>query len=270
MGTLVDVAAIPAARGGAARYNVRNAMTAAGLAHALGIGDGAIARGLAGFASTPETNPGRGNVFAVGGATALVDFAHNAHGVQALAETVGGAPAERRLVLLSQPGDRTDREIRAFASALGALGADRYVVTELPGYLRGREPGVTPALLREALLASGAAPEAIREAADPAAGVREALAWAAPGDLLLLLVLSHRDAALEAVARRETAGVAGEGCDGGMRPLAPEAALRQAARATRDLWRRSAVGRLWSPRPLAAVRRRPSAVPSRQRLVQCS
>ena len=40
---------------------------------------------------------------------------------------------------------------------------------------------------------------------DPASGVEHALAWAEPGDVLLLLVLSHRDAALEAV--REAGGV---------------------------------------------------------------
>ena len=134
-----------------------------------------------------------------------MDFAHNAHGVRALAETVGAMPARRRLVLLSQPGDRTDREIRAFAAALGALGADRYVVTELPGYLRGREPGATPALLRDALLAAGVPPEAIAEADDPASGVRAGARMGQAGDALLLLVLSRRDAAMETI--REAGGV---------------------------------------------------------------
>ena len=154
------------------------------------------------------------------------------HGVQALAETVAALPAERRLVLLSQPGDRTDREIRAFASALGALGADRYVVTELPGYLRGREPGVTPALLREALLASGAAPEAIREAADPAAGVpRGARVGRAGRPAAAPRPQPPRRCAGSRPRGGRHPGVAGEGCEmEGCGPRGPEAAPLRAGR----------------------------------------
>ncbi|MEL6617021.1 MAG: Mur ligase family protein, partial [Bacteroidota bacterium] len=46
---VVEVAEIPSAMGGAAKYNVRNALTACGLAHALGLDGGAIARGLMAF-----------------------------------------------------------------------------------------------------------------------------------------------------------------------------------------------------------------------------
>ena len=201
---VVEVAAVPAARGGAARYNVRNALTATGLARAMGVSDGAIADGLRAFVSDAETNPGRGNVFRVNGATAWVDFAHNAHSLAALTETVGALPAARRLVLLSHAGDRTDREIRAVGAGVAGMGAERYVVADLPDYLRGRAPGEVPGLLRGALLDAGAAPEAIAEAADPASGVRDALAWARPGDVLLLLVLSRRDDALAAI--REAGG----------------------------------------------------------------
>lgn len=165
---VVEVAAVPAAMGGAARYNVRNALTACGLAHALGIADDAIARGLASFRSDTETNPGRGNVFTVGGATVWVDFAHNAHGLAALVETVQALPSTRRLVLMSHAGDRTDREIRAIPEALRALDADRYIVADMPDYLRGRAPGAIPALQRSALLGAGVAPEAIETAPDPA------------------------------------------------------------------------------------------------------
>ena len=202
---VVAVDAVPAARGGAARYNVRNALTAAALAHALGLPDAAVADGLRRFVSDADTNPGRGNVFDVGGATVWVDFAHNAHALAALTETVAALPAARRLVMLSHAGDRTDREIRAVAEAVAGLGAARYVVAELPDYRRGRAPGEVPALLRGALLASGVAPGAIADAADPADGTRAALAWAGPGDVLLLLVLSRRDDAMAAI--REAGGV---------------------------------------------------------------
>ena len=202
---IVSVERIPAAMGGAARYNVRNALTAAGLGVALGLADRAIAGGLAAFTSDEVTNPGRGNVFDVRGATAWVDFAHNAHGLAALTETVAALPASRRLVLLSHAGDRTEREIRAVAEAVAGLDAERYIVADMPDYLRGRQPGEVPALLRETLIAKGISARRITEAEHPEAGTREALDWAEDGDFLLLLVLSRREAALEAI--REAGGV---------------------------------------------------------------
>ncbi|MEM1055767.1 MAG: Mur ligase family protein [Bacteroidota bacterium] len=202
---LVPVVDLPAAMGGAARYNVRNALTAAGLAHALGLPDAAIRDGLTAFTSDTKTNPGRGNVFDLHGATVWVDFAHNAHGLAAVTQTVAALPAERRLVMISHAGDRTDREIRGVAEAVSGLDAERYLVADLPDYRRGREPGEVQALLRETLLARGIPADRIAEADDPEAGTRLALDWARPGDFLLLLVLSRREAALEAI--REAGGV---------------------------------------------------------------
>src|SRR5690606_21963406 len=57
---VVSVADIPITLGGAARYNVRNALAALGLALALGAEPEAIAAGLRAFRSDPDSNPGRG------------------------------------------------------------------------------------------------------------------------------------------------------------------------------------------------------------------
>src|SRR5690606_7587112 len=99
--------------------------TALGLARALGLPDAAIAEGLASFRSDPETNPGRGNVFDVGGARVWIDFAHNAHGLAALVEALRALPARRRLLLFGQAGDRSDADVGAFAEAAARFGADR-------------------------------------------------------------------------------------------------------------------------------------------------
>ncbi|HLT48150.1 MAG TPA: Mur ligase family protein [Rubricoccaceae bacterium] len=197
--SVAAVDAVPCTYGGLARYNVRNALTALGLARALGVPDDAIRRGLEGFASDPASNPGRANVFDIGEARALVDFAHNAHGLDALAETVARLPARRRLVLLSSAGDRSEADLAALARAAAQLDAARYVLAELPDHLRGRAPGEVPALLRLALVSEGAPEDAIEDAPDPVEGTRRALDWATAGDLLVLLVLSHRDEALALV-----------------------------------------------------------------------
>ncbi|PAP76706.1 glutamate ligase domain-containing protein [Rubrivirga marina] len=201
---ICDVADIPAALGGAARHVVRNALTAAALAEALGLDDAAIAAGLRSFRSDDIDNPGRANRFDVGGATVLVDYAHNAHGLQALASLAEHVPARRRLVMTGSAGDRSDADLAAMCDVLAGLGADRYVLVEIPGYLRGRAEGETPARLADLLRERGVPEEALAFEADPTAGTRHALDWAGPDDLALLLTLAQRDAVLGLL--REAAG----------------------------------------------------------------
>jgi UDP-N-acetylmuramyl tripeptide synthase len=196
---VVPVEAVPVTHGGAARYNVRNALTALALARALGLPDDAVAEGLRTFRGDPESNPGRGNVFEVDRAVVWVDFAHNAHGLDAIADTVAAFRARRRLVLLCQAGDRSDADIEAHARAALRVGAERYVLADLPNHLRGRRPGEVPALLRRALTEGGVPDAHVEVVSDPLEGTRRALAWAEPGDLLLLLVLSGRDEAIALV-----------------------------------------------------------------------
>ena len=201
---VVKVEDVPIAHGGAARYNVRNALTALALARALDVPDDALAEGLKAFRSDAETNPGRGNVFEVDRAIVWVDFAHNAHGLEAIADTVAALKVRRRLVLLCQAGDRSDADLVAHAQAALRIRADRYVVAELPNHLRGRAPGEVPSLFRRALTDGGVPADHIEIVTDPVEGTRRALAWAEPGDLLLLLVLSGRSEAIALV--REAAG----------------------------------------------------------------
>ena len=196
---LCPVGAIPAALGGAARHVVRNALTAAALARALGLGDDAIAAGLRAFRSDPDDNPGRANRFEVEGATLVIDYAHNAHGLRALAEMSAWWPARRRLVMAGSAGDRSDRDLDAIADALAGFDADRFVLVDLPGYLRGRAPGEVPARLADGLRQRGVTPDAVVCLDSPTAGTRWALDWCRPGDLAVLVTLDQRDEVLATV-----------------------------------------------------------------------
>ncbi len=201
---LVDIADAPSTMGGAALHNVRNAVCAAATGAALGLPDAALADGLRAFKGDATDNPGRANVSVVHGATVVVDYAHNAHGLAALVHLAGHFPARRRLLLLSSAGDRPDGDIREMARVGRGLGADRTLVADLPGYLRGRAPGEVPALLAAETAAFGGDAAQIEAYLDPAAATRAALAWATPGDVLLLVVLSHRDEVAALI--REAAG----------------------------------------------------------------
>ena len=62
------------------------------------------------------------------------------------------------------------------------------VVKELPAMLRGRAPGEVPAVLERGLLAGGVQPAQIVHLADEEAAAHQLLAWAQPGDVIVLPV----------------------------------------------------------------------------------
>ena len=203
---VLPVDRIPITMRGTARYNISNVLGVVGAAGALEIADDAIARALERFRPSRRDNPGRLNVFDLGGATVIVDFAHNPHGVRALGEMARAMPAARRLFLVGQAGDRDDDSILDLARAVWSMAPDCVVVKEMPKYLRGRELGVVPAMIERELAAAGAPPEAIIRAESELAGVRAALEWARVGDLVLLTAHENRTEMLDLMARLETAG----------------------------------------------------------------
>ncbi len=185
--TLLDVADVPMTLAGAARHNVANALTAVGLAVALELPLEAIRRGLRTFTSSADQNPGRLNRFDLGGVQVLVDFAHNPHGMAALLATAAALPARRRLVLLGQAGDRDDEALKSLAREVWKGRPDRIILKELESDLRGRKAGEIPRLLALELQRLGAPKEAVSFADSELTAVQEALSWARPGDLLLLV-----------------------------------------------------------------------------------
>ena len=202
---ICPLAEIPITLGGAARHNVSNSLGAVALAKILGIEDRAIAEGLRAFRNDPTDNPGRGNFFEIDGVKVLVDFAHNPHGLAALLGTASRLPAQRRLLTLGQAGDRSDDDIRALARAAWQIRPDRVLVMGLAAHARGRPPGEVPALLDAELRRLGAPDEAIAHVDSCLDAAREALAWAAPGDLVLLLALTQRDAIFRLLREAATA-----------------------------------------------------------------
>jgi cyanophycin synthetase len=183
---------MPLAAGGAARHNVANALAATAAAGGLGIPLDAVRATLCRFGRDPADNPGRANVYELGGIQIVVDYAHNPHGIAALAAMLDALPSERRLVMIGQAGDRDAAAIRELARAALALRPDRVVVKEMDAYLRGRALGEVPALMADELRRAGVPEEAISTPGTEIPAVREALGWARPGDLLVLTLHQER------------------------------------------------------------------------------
>ncbi|HEX4495636.1 MAG TPA: Mur ligase family protein [Thermoanaerobaculia bacterium] len=196
---VTQVEDVPVAFGGAARHNVANALAAIAMASTIGIPADAMATGLRRVGNSPEQNPGRANVFERDGVRILLDYAHNPHGLTALLDIASSFPAERRLLLLGQAGDRTDEAIRDLARAALPFAADRIVIKELPEMLRGRPPGEIPALLEDELRRHGVPAGRIERADSELEGARRLLEQARPGDLVVLLVHTQREAVLGAL-----------------------------------------------------------------------
>jgi UDP-N-acetylmuramyl tripeptide synthase len=201
---------MPMAAGGAARHNVANALAAIAAAGGLGIPLDAVRTTLCRFGHDPADNPGRANVYEIGGLRIVVDYAHNPHGMAALAATLDRLPSTRRLVMIGQAGDRDDGAIRELARAALALRPDRVVVKEMDAYLRGRAPGEVPALMADELRRAGLPEGGISAPGTELPAVRDALGWARPGDLLVLTLHQDRRQVLELLealrARGWTAG----------------------------------------------------------------
>lgn len=193
---------IPSAFGGAARFNLSNALACIGAARELGLTVPAIAEGLRGFRSDETDNPGRLNLLEIGGARVLVDFAHNPHGLQALLDMAAALNPERTLLVLGQAGDRDDDSIRELARVAAASSPDRVLVKEMTRYLRGREEGEVAAMIEAELLQAGLPSDRVERVGDELEAAERALAWSARGDLLLLTCHAQRAELLELLQAR--------------------------------------------------------------------
>jgi UDP-N-acetylmuramyl tripeptide synthase len=165
-----------------------------------------MARALHRFGQAVGDNLGRANIVELGGIRLVIDYAHNPHGMAALAEMVAAMPARRRLVLIGQAGDRSDEAIRELARSALALRPERVVLKEIERYLRGRQPGEIPKLMADELIRLGVPPEAVSCPGTEVAAVRDALAWARPGDVLVLTVHQDRPQVLALLERLRTSG----------------------------------------------------------------
>jgi len=203
------VAGLPLAISGLAAYNIANLAAASLAALALGIGPAVIAQVFARFGSSAADNPGRLMRFDLDGVQVIVDFAHNPdglRGVLAIARSL--ATRGRLMLLLGQAGDRGDADIEALAVAAAAARPDVVVLKEMAAYLRGREPGEIPAILRRALTAGGLDAAQLLDRDSELEAARTVLGLARPGDVLLLLVHGYvaRGEVISLIGRMRAAG----------------------------------------------------------------
>ncbi len=200
---------LPISLGGLATYNVANALAAAGGARAMGATLDQVAEGLRTFEPTAERSPGRLNLFRLGRRIVLVDFAHNEAGVEAVldvAQGIAGGAAGRTApvtAIVGTAGDRPDDTLRAIGRAAGRR-ADRVVVKETLGYLRGRAREEVVARVLDGIAEAGVDPASVPVVESEVGALRAELGRAdeaggrpEPSRVIVLLCHEQRPEVLE-------------------------------------------------------------------------
>ena len=177
---------IPATVEGHALHNVQNAMFAAAIAYSMGISLENVRQGLRTFTTDFFQTPGRMNFYNEHPFRVLLDYAHNAHGMQAMARMIRDMTVHgRRIGVLAAPGDRRDEDIVELAQA-AAPAFDLILIRE-DDNRRGRKPGEVGEMLRKAFIESGFPAERIAAGVlDEEAAIQRSLEEARPGDLLVI------------------------------------------------------------------------------------
>ncbi|MCU1595957.1 MAG: cphA 2 [Frankiales bacterium] len=182
---LIALVDVPMTLSGLSRHDVANALAAVSAGLAIGLPREAVLEGLRTF--TSEQNPGRMNLWVVGGAVVALDLAHNEDGLTALLSVVQGMrlPGGRVVTVLGAAGDRMDEQLRELGH-LARHGSDDVVIAQKDAYLRDRSPEEMVALLR-----SGAGDVPAYD--DEVTALRAALIGRKPEDVVALMC--HQDRA---------------------------------------------------------------------------
>ena len=160
------------------RFNLANALIAAGCAHLLGFDAGQIAGGLGALSSVS----GRFEVIADEPVTVVVDYAHTPEGIETVIETARTLSQGRVIAVFGAGGDRDRGKRPQMGKAASA--ADLVIVTtDNP---RSEDP---PTIAAEVL--AGAEHPAAMAIIDRRQAIATALESARPGDIVLILGKGH-------------------------------------------------------------------------------
>lgn len=140
---------IPLTYGGRAAFMIQNVLAATLAAYLHGTDLEDLRGGLTTFTPSVAQTPGRLNLIELPTFTALIDFAHNPAGLEALQRFVAKLPHEIKTGVIGGTGDRRDDDIRD----LGRLAAETFtrVIIREDDDLRGRTSGDSTRLVVEGL-----------------------------------------------------------------------------------------------------------------------
>lgn len=184
---LADVSAIPLTYDGRVPFQLENVLAAVATGWALGISNDLMRAGIMTFDVGQVDVPGRFTLFQHHGATIVVDDAHNASALEALAAALDNFPAQRRTLVFGAGLQRRDEDLVAQGTVIGQT-FDRVLLCEDASVKRtdAEFDRQARALLKQGLQAGGRVAEVVVEGAKRRDVVDAALSQVTAGDLLVL------------------------------------------------------------------------------------
>ncbi|CAG2132922.1 Cyanophycin synthetase [Cupriavidus campinensis] len=181
---LTDVSAIPLTYAGRVAFQIENVLAAVATGWALGISNDLIRAGVVTFDVGQVDVPGRFTLFERQGATVIVDDAHNAPALAALAAALDRFPAERRMLVFGAGVQRRDEDLVHHGKIIGAA-FDRVFLCEDQSVKRDLPDAEARALVRKGLYEGRRVTKIIDEGARRTA-IETALSQLVAGDLLVI------------------------------------------------------------------------------------
>ncbi|ODP32049.1 cyanophycin synthetase [Pandoraea sp. ISTKB] len=175
---------MPLTYAGRVGFQVENVLAAVAAAWSMGVALDVLRTGVTTFDVGQVDAPGRFTLFEKQGATVIVDDAHNAPALNALAAALATLPAERRTVVYGPGADRMDEDLQAEGKLLGQT-FDSVVLCDDLSIARKRESAESRAQLRAGIDTAGRKVQ-VTDAGERRAAAETALAQLASGDLLVL------------------------------------------------------------------------------------
>lgn len=117
---LVALKDVPLTRGGSVAFQIDNVMAAAAAAWAMGLSRELIQAGVETFDLNGDDAPATFNVYRKAGKTVVVDDAHNADAIQALAQGLQQFGDKQRIGLFAAGAERRQQDIVGIGAAIGA------------------------------------------------------------------------------------------------------------------------------------------------------
>ncbi|MFN2637486.1 MAG: cyanophycin synthetase [Gemmatimonadaceae bacterium] len=181
---IAPVRDVPLMLGGAAKFQQENILAAIATAYVQGMRYDDIRAGLLSFFPSPSLTPGRLNLMRVQNGRVLVDYAHNAAAIRGLMEFVQNIDANRRIGVVTAPGDRRDEDLRAVGRLASCLD---YVVVKEDAYRRGREPGHIADLIIDGLREGGLNDDQYQTIFNEPEAISKAMQQMKDNDLVVIL-----------------------------------------------------------------------------------
>ena len=177
---------IPATFDERVQVNVANALAATAAAIGLDVPLAGIRASLRTFSSAFWQTPGRFNLVSIEDRHVVLDYCHNTHALEGIADFVRRTAAPRSIAVIAIAGDRRDEDIREFGELAGRT-FDHIVIREHDD-LRGRMPGEVARMLQEAAVAGGLPITSTTTVLEEIEAIHKAIDMASPGDLVVAMV----------------------------------------------------------------------------------